>query len=1143
MFKKISFILLFCIYCTARGQTGIGYRYWFDNEYSTVINGNSPTEHLQFDIDTKELSESLHAIHIQVTDSKGIDSSPITKYFLNTHQRSSAIQGNYWFDNEQIITPYNFFNGTPVMIDVSKVSDGLHTLHLQLEGDNPSSIVSRSFIKIPQTKGVESLKCLCIVDNNLHQIDEVSSSNGIINWDVDVSNISQGVHQIQIQAITPSGAATSIHNSLFLRTATSKELSNMKCVYAIDGAKFYSQAGMLTNGAFHFDLDVANLSDGLHHIIYMLSNGKGVETKVQSQYFIKTPLGGDGVTEYKYWLNDQDENLANSVKLSERKDPFSLISLLSIAAQPIRSSCFEFRLEKGLPMIISKNDFHIRFIGANGRFTDLTTQYIDERVTQKISDVENIQSTQKFGSPKENEIIWYKMELEEGDSVTFKTSQACTMQIFSPSGKELYNASGSSSVSQDGCHTRENGAHYLAIHDTKGSNLQTSLEYEHIDKFAVLEYTPDKCSSYGSSIITLTCNGAEYVKDVELTKGSTVYKCDTLYRYDNEIMVPFILDDMQDRSELFDLKVKFDDEVTKDSGIVVINKAITLEPLKNEGISVEVATEKRVGDPYPIKVTLKNNSNVCCYGIPFYIAYDNPDKIDEFIFMNTPVAYKNINEEPSIELPYYEDLFNSGCGGLYIPMIVMNLMPYEERTYVFGVKTKIPHLKFNLYAWTGIPWYNGCDLDSSEGNSKPRLKAPSPCTPSPNIGDVMDGVNGTADIWNAFRSLVNLGKYGQAGSLLINGFRRLMQNALVFGGITRVPDEIVHKEGDYENKYEFIVSQEYAKEAAEENRFQYQIPIQVITQAIENNTKQRIFKAPSSGGDCPNPDPHTVDVYIPGDPNEITGYLSESGSHFISNDISTVFYDIEFENSPELANSSAHSITVENQLDPSVFDLNSFKPKEIILSNRAVSINEEVPFVKTIDLRPSIDAIAELRCNFDKQTGKAKWTLTSLDPVSMEPTNDIMQGVLPVNNDNGTGIGHVIYSVDLLKNLKNGKNVNNSANIVFDFNEPISTPVWTNTVDATAPTSYITACEVKKESTASLHFKGKDNLSGVWKYDVYVQYEEDTEWFNLYISHSMFQHKFRQLKHSFHRFDLFDNEKSCVPSVKSYSSHTEMLRR
>lgn len=239
---------------------------------------------------------------------------------------------------------------------------------------------------------------------------------------------------------------------------------------------------------------------------------------------------------------------------------------------------------------------------------------------------------------------------------------------------------------------------------------------------------------------------------------------------------------------------------------------------------------------------------------------------------------------------------------------------------------------------------------------------------------------------------------------------------------------------------------------------------------------------------CPDPTPHAADVYIPGDPNEMTGYLSESGSHYITEDIKTVSYDIEFENDPEIANSSAHSIIIENQLDPAVFDLSSFTPKDIMISNKKVELSGEQSFVYTLDMRTSINVIAELRCDYDVATGKIKWTMTSLDPMSMEPTDDIMQGILPINYSNGDGIGHVTYTVNLLDNLSHGTDVNNMASIVFDTNDPIETPSWKNTVDATAPESHITDVRMQNDSTVTVSIEATDELSGPWRYNVYVQY-------------------------------------------------------
>lgn len=77
--------------------------------------------------------------------------------------------------------------------------------------------------------------------------------------------------------------------------------------------------------------------------------------------------------------------------------------------------------------------------------------------------------------------------------------------------------------------------------------------------------------------------------------------------------------------------------------------------------------------------------------------------------------------------------------------------------------------------------------------------------------------------------------------------------------------------------------------------------------------------------------------------------------------------------------------------------------------------------------------------------------------------------------------------------MDDGDTFSNSASITFDFEEPIETPVWTNTVDAIAPESEITlATSVANDIT--LRFDANDNRSGVWKYNLYVQEVRDGKW-------------------------------------------------
>lgn len=283
MRRYILFLLCLCVHGMARGQAGYDYRYWFDNDQSTVRQEHSASGKWQVEADVEGMSETIHAIHIQAVDSEGNESATVTRYFLRTHDKS-ADKGYYWFDGNstarqpsalmqgafsidvsgltegfhtlyyqvvgkdgspssvvsrpfyKMIAPEALryscwidndlstmvtgqYTGEPVLIDISQVSDGYHVLRVQVEGASSSAVVSRPFMKIPQTDGVEYLKCLCFIDGEFYTAENVPSTGGIVNWSLDVSSLSEGLHHIMVQVATPSGATTETYEADFTRTA------------------------------------------------------------------------------------------------------------------------------------------------------------------------------------------------------------------------------------------------------------------------------------------------------------------------------------------------------------------------------------------------------------------------------------------------------------------------------------------------------------------------------------------------------------------------------------------------------------------------------------------------------------------------------------------------------------------------------------------------------------------------------------------------------------------------------------------------------------------------------------------------------------------------------------------------------------
>ncbi|MBO6026156.1 MAG: T9SS type A sorting domain-containing protein [Bacteroidales bacterium] len=229
------------------------------------------------------------------------------------------------------------------------------------------------------------------------------------------------------------------------------------------------------------------------------------------------------------------------------------------------------------------------------------------------------------------------------------------------------------------------------------------------------------------------------------------------------------------------------------------------------------------------------------------------------------------------------------------------------------------------------------------------------------------------------------------------------------------------------------------------------------------------------------------------DPNDIHGYLSESGSHYMRQEIQNIHYEIEFENDTTLATAAAHTIIVRDTLDATKFDLNSLAAHSVTIGDRRLELNGEQTFARTLDMRPELYVIAQIEQEYNPTTGIIQWTIQSLDPMTMEPTNNPYQGVLPVNY-NGNGIGFIDYSVNLKQAFADGTSISNRAGIIFDQEDLIMTPTWTNIVDAVKPTSHIEEVTVEAD-TLNFSFVSNDSRSGMWYHTLYFRNSNtEQEW-------------------------------------------------
>ena len=932
-------------------------------------------------------------------------------------------------------------------------------------------------------------------DDDSGHIVEGTSPASEWHLDVPVEDLDYNMHVLHVQVGSQTNGWSVPISKYFLKVPYTKatDLSEMKCCYIIDNQSTVSQMGLVTDNIYHLDIDVSTLSDGLHRVIYWLEGNDGMMTRTNTAFFTKIPLGGNGIIRYEYWLNDNynDRHLQD---IDPRQEKVDLISLLPVETMPIRSSCFEFRIKDNQPLIYAKNDFHIRFKEATGRFTDLSKQFVDEKVSENVIPTGELQETQTFERVEENGIRWYTVPLEEGDSVAFKSSQACTMQLFSPSGEEVYSASGAASVNYDGCHAWEKGTYYLAVHDVMGSQSSVTLEYEHIDKYAVLSYTPNAIGNAKDSefILHLYGNGFEKLEGASLVFGDQVLREDSMFLISNtRVDILFSINQDEVPKGRYDLNLYYVDEN------LTISEAILFEEPNYADVKISIIDRSNMAKPFPISVIVENEGNMSYSFIPLNVAWDNPLAVENVAFNNFYASMAAKNDSAGYSFATLtENLLGKGVDGAVMFFYIPRLGSHEKMNLQFDF-TAPAHTRFNLYAWTGKP----LEVDSTWWESKEaKMRRVTHSNTSNrgqnvvNFGDALNGATGAtgdglgrtgSQVLSNAGSAISLGgsnantdfKIGATIGSGINAMGRSIGDAWI--NANGVDEETANTiAGAYDQLYPEVMT-----------------PGSIIggdvgewvnnLMGLQNNCAQNPMPDPGN--------PHSVHIVVPGDPNDIVGYTSESGSLYLRKDVNSVSYTIEFENDPKIADAAAHTIIVCDTLDADYFDLASFEFTNISIGEVTTFIDAKSQYPITVDLRPVIDVIAQVSLDYNNKNGIAKWTIESLDPMSMEQTTDAMQGVLPVNID-GKGLGELTFDIKLKEGLNNGQTLSNRAGIVFDQENTIMTPTWTNVIDAIAPNSHVVNVTQLNNSTAAVHMEATDELSGVWRYDVYVQYGEDASW-------------------------------------------------
>lgn len=226
----------------------------------------------------------------------------------------------YWYDN-------NFTNATLVtgsfganyfldnQFSVSQLVDGLHSFNIAFkESSSKWSTTSSSFFykqtSIVTTGPAQYQYWFDNIFSNASTTSITSTNDFYLISDLNVNSLSDGLHSLNIR-FRPVGGTWSVVTSSFFYKSSGGVTNNItKYQFWFDNSVQDSVSVNVTptsNFDLNLDINVANLTNGLHIFNMRFKQGNGLWSIVKSDFFYKanvTNRNANSLTKMRYWYDD-----------------------------------------------------------------------------------------------------------------------------------------------------------------------------------------------------------------------------------------------------------------------------------------------------------------------------------------------------------------------------------------------------------------------------------------------------------------------------------------------------------------------------------------------------------------------------------------------------------------------------------------------------------------------------------------------------------------------------------------------------------------------------------------------------------------------------------------------------------------------
>lgn len=270
------------------------------------------------------------------------------------------------------------------------------------------------------------------------------SDDGRVSCQFDFSNKSEGVHSIAFRFGDSNGLWSFPLLRHFVRVKESHyEASSLtNYTYWIDGKKEEAVTGNCANGVINLQLNMSNLTPGVHNLTYMVGDDKGLYTNPVMRHFIVPYTAvpeGVAIAGYQYWFNYGPRTYVEV-------DPQSTLTLTDVTIQvgdvePIRiSSDYQF-IPEDLSVLFPQSDIFfgmqaIDNVGLPSGAVISSTVQADLAIHPEFRDLSALK-TETVVAPAGGKMAGFKSEVNVGDLILLTTDRMLSVDIFDMLGNRI----------------------------------------------------------------------------------------------------------------------------------------------------------------------------------------------------------------------------------------------------------------------------------------------------------------------------------------------------------------------------------------------------------------------------------------------------------------------------------------------------------------------------------------------------------------------------------------------------------------------------------------------------------------------------------------------------------------------------------